>query len=116
MAVALAFSQGVAADEMADRRTAMAVEYVQLAQASCGYEVTFRAKHLMTRDRGQKSRPFAEDRAVLANLWRRTWACDPAFAGENCMAARWQLCQRAYAEYGPEGIRVKGLIKAIIKK
>ncbi len=32
------------------------------------------------------------------------------------MAARLQLCHRAYAEYGPDGIRIAGLIRAIIKK
>ncbi len=116
LAGVLLASGQAAADEAANWRTAMAVENVQLARTSCGYEVTFLARNLMTRDRGLKTRPFAEERDVVANLWRQTWACKPGFAGENCIAARLQLCRRAYLEYGPEGILVKGLLKAVVKK
>ena len=108
--------QGAAADDALDRKAAMAVENVVLAESSCGYELTFLARNLVIRDKGQVPRLFAGDRAVLANLWRETFACNPAFAGQNCFAARWQMCQRAYAEYGPDGIRLKGLIRAIVKK
>ena len=75
-----------------------------------------RRRNLIRRDKRLKPEPAREQRAVLAELWRETFACNPQFAGENCFAARWQLCQRAYAEYGPDGILIKGLIKPIVKK
>lgn len=105
------------ADEtMGDRRRAMAVETIQLAREPCDYALTPQAEELIAADRAQGVPPFACERAVLATLWHETWHCNAAFAGENCMAARWQLCRQAYAEYGPDGIRIKGLFRAIIKK
>jgi len=98
------------------RREAMAVEGVLLAQSSCGIELTELANGMIARDKVATARPFADERAVLATLWRETFACNADFAGQNCFVARWQLCQQAYAEYGPDGIRIKGLIKAIVKK
>ncbi|NNE22258.1 MAG: hypothetical protein HKN11_06570 [Rhizobiales bacterium] len=98
------------------RREAMAVEGVLLAQSSCGIELTELARSMIARDKAATARRFADQRAVLATLWRETFACNSDFAGQNCFVARWQLCQQAYAEYGPDGIRLKGLIKAIVKK
>ena len=104
------------AAEGLDRRSAMAVENVLLAQSLCGVGLTAEARRLIALDKMQSSRPFADDRSVLANLWHETFKCNPDFAGQNCFAARWQMCQRAYAEYGPDGIRMGGLIAAIVKK
>ena len=98
------------------RPEAMAVEDVLLAQSSCGIELTELAQSMIAVDKAATARPFTDDRAVLATLWRETFACNTDFVGENCFAARWQMCQRAYEEYGPDGIRLKGLIKAIVKK
>ena len=94
----------------------MAAENVTLAENHCGVELSFQAKQLILRDKRQSPKPFADERAILSRLWRETFACNPDFAGNNCFAARWQMCQRTYAEYGPDGIRVKGLIRPIIKK
>ena len=105
-----------AGDIASHRIEAMAVENIELARAHCGYEITAQAARLISVDRQTQPRPFAEPRATLANLWRQTWTCNSAFIGESCMAARLQLCHRAYAEYGPDGIRIAGLIRAIIKK
>ncbi len=107
---------GLAGDSAIHRKDALAVETVTLARDHCGHEVTARAGALIAADRRATGHPFAKSRDVLANLWRKTWACDPAFTGASCMAARLQLCQRAYAEYGPDGILAKGLIRAIIHK
>ncbi|MGI9465037.1 MAG: hypothetical protein ACR2OM_13905 [Aestuariivirgaceae bacterium] len=98
------------------RQQAMAVENVMLARELCGVELTELSRDMLSRDKAKEPRPFSEDRSVLANLWRETFKCNPDFAGQNCFAARWQMCQRAYEEYGPDGIRVEGLIKAIVKK
>lgn len=98
------------------RREAMAVENVMLAHGSCGIELTAVAREMIARDKAEVPRPFADERSILATLWRETFACNRDYAGENCFAARWQICQRAYEEYGPNGIRLKGLIKAIVKK
>lgn len=105
-----------AGDIATHRKDAMAVENIELAREHCGHELTARAVQLIAADRAAAPRPFAEGRAVVADLWRRTWACDPAFVSPSCMAARLHLCHRAYAEYGPAGIRLKGLIRAIVKK
>jgi len=110
------FCPDVLADDAAERQAAMAVENVRLAEKACGYDLTIVARNLIALDAADDNEPFANDRAVLANLWRQTFACNPVFAGENCFAARWQMCQRAYAEYGPDGIRLRGLIKPIVKK
>ncbi len=108
---------GAAAGDIAShRKQAMAVENIELARTHCGHELTARAALLIAADHRAEPRPFAEERAVLDNLWRQTWACNPAFTSGSCMAARLQLCHRAYTEYGPEGVRLKGLIRAIVKK
>lgn len=96
------------------RHGATAAETIALARHSCGHELSEPGEALVVRVRA--ARAFVDERTVLATLWRQTFLCNPAYAGENCMAARWQLCQRAYAEYGPEGIVAKGLIRAIVKK
>jgi hypothetical protein len=104
------------ADDALNRRAAIAVENVALAKASCGMELSFLARQLILRDKRHEPRLYPDQRAVIARQWRETFACNPGFAGQNCFAARWQLCQRAYAEYGPQGILMKGLIRPIIKK
>ena len=108
--------KAAAAEEVLDRRSVMAVENVLLAESLCGVELTPLGRRMIALDKQQSPRPFAEDRSVVANLWRETFKCNPDFAGQNCFAARWQMCQRAYGEYGPNGIMADGLIAAIVKK
>ena len=115
--ILLAVAPPVEASDIAvHRKQAMAVENIELARTHCGHEITARAAGLIAADRQAGQKPFAEPRASIANLWRQTWRCDPGLIGESCMAARLQLCRRAYEEYGPDGILVPGLIRAIIKK
>lgn len=104
------------ADEVRVRRSAMAVENILLAESLCGVELTPAGQSMIANDKRQSPRPFAQDRSVLANLWHETFRCNPDFSGQNCFVARWQMCQRAYGEYGPNGILVEGLIAAIVKK
>ena len=83
------------------------------AEAYCGYEPSAAGDALRRSDFGPdhaRERQFADD------LWRGTFACEEAYIGASCMAARLALCQRTFAEYGPEGIVLRGLLKPIIHK
>ena len=104
------------AGEHVDRPTATAIETIVLARELCGHELTQRGDALAAGDKDQQSQPEDSNRKILSNLWRETWACNENFTGGNCFAARWQLCARAYGEYGPDGILMPGLIKVIVKK
>ena len=97
-----------------DRRQLVVAERVKQAVEWCGYEPTPAADEMLRVAQGTDARH--QDRALVAKLWRETFACNEAYAGDNCFAARWQLCQRAYGEYGPDGILIRGLIKPVIKK
>ena len=79
----------------------------------CGYEATARGHALSAKVFGAA---HANNRQFADELWRGTFACAPAYIGASCMAARWSLCQRTFAEYGPEGIILPGLLKPIILK
>lgn len=96
-----------------DARTALAGRFVRHAVNYCGYEASPRGAALSTKDFGK-----AHDANTLfaQTLWRGTFACEKAYIGTSCMAARLTLCQRTFAEYGPEGALVPGLLKPIIHK
>lgn len=104
---------GPDANAQYDAKTALAGLFVRHAVAHCGYEPSARGKELGTRDFGQN---HAADKQFAEALWRGTFACDKAYIGTSCMAARWALCQRTFAEYGPQGVLVPGLLKPIIHK
>ncbi|MEM8686414.1 MAG: hypothetical protein AAGF81_03730 [Pseudomonadota bacterium] len=79
----------------------------------CGYEATTKGRALSVKVFGTA---HANNQKFADNLWRGTFACAPAYIGASCMAARWSLCQRTFAEYGPDGIILPGLLKPIILK
>ncbi|MEM1200207.1 MAG: hypothetical protein AAGI06_12950 [Pseudomonadota bacterium] len=79
----------------------------------CGYEASAKGEALSDKVFGPahaNNQKFADD------VWRGTFACTQAYVGTSCMAARWSLCQRTFAEYGPEGVILPGLLKPIILK
>lgn len=91
---------------LAGRIIAHAVDY-------CGYEATAQGQALSAKVFGAA---HANNQQFADELWRGTFSCAPAYIGASCMAARWSLCHRTFAEYGPEGIILPGLLKPIILK
>ncbi len=92
---------------------ALAGQFVRHAVAYCGYEASVQGTALSTAQFGDE---YARDRQFADGLWHGTFACKEAYIGASCMAARWALCQRTFAEYGPQGALVPGLLKPIIHK
>lgn len=92
---------------------ALASHFVRHAITYCGYEPTARGAALRQTDFGAD---YANDRTFADRLWHGTFACKKTYIGASCTAARWSLCQRTFAEYGPEGALVPGLLKPIIHK
>lgn len=91
----------------------LAGRFIQHAVAYCGYEPSLEGEALRIKDFGPD---HARDRQFADDLWRGTFACEAAYIGTSCMAARLGLCQRTFAEYGPEGVVLPGLLKPIIRK
>ena len=91
----------------------LAGHFVRHAVAYCGYEASPHGAALSTADFGAE---YARDRQFADMLWQGTFACKKAYIGTSCMAARWSLCQRTFAEYGPDGALIPGLLKPIIHK
>ncbi len=83
------------------------------AETYCGYEATSKGHALSKR---VFSAAHAANQKFADDVWRGTFACAPDYIGASCMAARWSLCQRTMAEYGPDGIILPGLLKPIILK
>ncbi len=92
---------------------ALASHFVRHAANYCGYELSARGTVISQTDYGAD---YANDRTFADRLWHGTFACKKAYIGASCTAARWSLCQRTFAEYGPEGALVRGLLKPIIHK
>lgn len=115
MLCALALSAGAAAQSPQPSRAqqALAGQFVRHAVAYCGYEASPQGVALSSTDFGEQ---HARDRQFADGLWHGTFACKKAYIGGSCMAARWALCQRTFAEYGPEGALFPGLLKPIIHK
>lgn len=92
---------------------ALATQFVRHAVTYCGYETSPQGAALITTEFGAE---HARDRQFADELWHGTFACKKAYIGANCIAARWALCQRTFAEYGPKGALIPGLLKPIIHK
>lgn len=99
--------------QQSPQQQALAGQFVRHAVAYCGYEASARGTQLSTVDFGAD---FARDKRFAEALWRGTFACEADYIGASCMAARWALCQRTFAEYGPDGVVLPGLLKPIIHK
>lgn len=105
----LGSAAGVRAENDAQRTLAAA--FVEQAVKRCGHEASATGKMLSNAPAsGNLQTRFVEQ------LWDRTWKCDPDFVGRSCMAARWALCERVFAEYGPDGAVLPDLLKPIIHK
>ncbi|MCP5082898.1 MAG: hypothetical protein GY948_14520 [Alphaproteobacteria bacterium] len=111
----LSLSTGAAAQSPQQSRAqqALAGQFVRHAVAYCGYEASRRGETLSATEFGEE---YARDRQFADGLWHGTFACKEAYIGASCMAARWALCQRTFAEYGPDGALLPGLLKPIIHK
>ena len=112
---AAALSTGAAAQSSQPSRAqqALAGQFVRHAVAYCGYEPSPEGRVLSTTEFGDD---YARDRQFVDGLWHGTFACKKPYIQGSCMAARWALCQRTFAEYGPDGALVPGLLKPIIYK
>ncbi len=91
----------------------LAGQFVRHAVAHCGYEASARGEALSSASFGKE---YERDRKFADGLWHGTFACEQAYIGGSCMAARWSLCQRTFAEYGPNGALLPDLLKPIIHK
>ena len=96
-----------------DLKQSLAGRIITHAVDYCGYEASVEGRALSTKVFGAS---HANNQKSADDVWRGTFACAPAYIGASCMAARWSLCQRTFAEYGPEGIILPGLLKPIILK
>ncbi len=92
---------------------ALASQFVRHGVAHCGYEPSEQGAALSARTFGPE---HAANLKFADALWRGTFKCDAKYISTSCMAARLSLCQRTFAEYGPDGVLVRGLLKPIIHK
>ena len=82
----------------------------------CGYELTREANALERIVREKHADSHGEQRQFMSELWGGTWACEAEWVAGSCMAARLQLCDRAFREYGPDGVLLPGLFEPIVRK
>ena len=106
-----AASPGTSAGAEDTGQRVLAAALIEQAVKRCGHELSSAGELL-----GKHRAPGALQSQFVEQLWDRTWKCDPAFIGQSCMAARWTLCERVFAEYGPDGVVLPGLLKPIIHK
>ena len=107
--ITFGFAAEVRAESDAPR--SLAAAFVEQAVKRCGHEASVAGEALR-----EPRAPGSAQSSFVEQLWERTWKCDPGFIGRSCMAARWALCERVFAEYGPEGVVLPGLLKPIIHK
>lgn len=104
------------AREVSSLQAMVGAEFVRFGVKYCGYERSYLGTIFSAKWGREKESAHTADWEFAEMLWNGTFKCDPAYIGGSCMAARWTLCGRAFEEYGPDGIVIRGLFKPIIHK